>query len=86
MKYDLRDYIKKASKTLFAGFLGVLIGNVLQTLFSNWMPFWIAYWPAVAFGFVVNFNAQVWMKNIPVKTNERAHNPDTLLRRERKPE
>jgi hypothetical protein len=77
--YDLRDYARKASKTLLAGFLGVLVGDVLQFFFAGYMPFWLAYWPAVAFGFVVNFNTQVLMKNIPVKKHEKPHDTDTLL-------
>ena len=59
-------YIRAASKLLFAGFLGVVAGWVLQPFFSTVfaLPYWLSYWPAVLVGFVVNLRAQVWMKNI----------------------
>ena len=61
-------YLKAASKLLVAGFLGVVTGWVLQPFFSDVfaIPYWLAYWPAVLAGFIVNLRAQVKMKNLNV--------------------
>ena len=61
-------YMRAASKLLVAGFLGVVTGWVLQPFFSTVLgvPYWLAYWPAVIAGFVVNLRAQVKMKNIAI--------------------
>lgn len=61
-------YLKAASKLLVAGFLGVVTGWVLQPFFSTVfaIPYWLAYWPAVIVGFLVNLRAQVKMKNLNV--------------------
>ena len=70
--YDFRDLVKRASLTLTAGFFGVLTGWVLQPFFATvfGMPYWLAYWPAVMGGFVVNFATQVKSNNIVVKKSE----------------
>ena len=62
-------YVKAASKLLIAGFLGVVVGWVLQPFFSTVLgiPYWFAYWPAVLGGFIVNLRAQVKMRNLAIK-------------------
>jgi hypothetical protein len=62
-------YLKSASKLLVAGFLGVLTGWVLQGFFTLIMgvPYWIAYWPAIGIGFIVNLRSQVKMKNLKIE-------------------
>ena len=69
--YDARDLTKKATKTLMAGLLGVLIGSVVQ-YFLNFggYPIILTYWIGAFFGFVANFTFQVKAKNIPVKEAE----------------
>ncbi|MDE1854529.1 MAG: hypothetical protein KGI38_12395 [Thaumarchaeota archaeon] len=59
-------YLKAASKVLVAGFFGVLTGWVLQPFFTTVLgiPYWLAYWPAVMGGFIVNLRTQVSLKNI----------------------
>ena len=69
-------YIRAASKLLFAGFLGVVTGWVLQPFFSDVfaIPYWLAYWPAVLAGFIVNLRAQIRMKNLNVgKKDDTGH-------------
>lgn len=65
-------YVRAASKLLVAGFLGVVTGWVLQPFFSTVLgiPYWLAYWPAVIAGFVVNLRAQVKMKNLNVEKSQ----------------
>ena len=69
-----KSYLKAASKLLIAGFLGVVVGWVAQPFFSVVLgvPYWLAYWPAVLAGFLVNLRSQVKMNNLKVKDNETA--------------
>ena len=71
LRYDKRDYVKKASKTLFAGVLGVASGFTIQILFTTGFGLFYVYSAIIGYavGFVVNFNAQVIMGNIEVKKN-----------------
>ena len=67
--HEPRAYLKAASKLLVAGFLGVLAGWVLQPFFSTVLgiPYWLAYWPAVIGGFIVNLRTQVSLKNLRIQ-------------------
>ena len=64
--HDPKAYIKAGSKLLFAGALGVLTGWVLQPFFTTVLgiPYWMAYWPAVLGGFIVNLRTQIRLKNL----------------------
>lgn len=59
------SYTKSASKTLIAGFLGVMVGSLVQ-YFLNFFgyPIILTYWMGALVGFIVNFRFQVMVKNI----------------------
>ena len=59
---------KLALKVLSAGFLGVLVGWVMQPFFSTvlGLPYWFSYWPAVLVGFIVNIRSQKRMGSLNV--------------------
>jgi len=61
-----RPYIKAASKLLFAGFLGLIVGDLVQQVITpmTGLPYALTYILGALVGFVVNLRAQVRMKNL----------------------
>ena len=66
--FQPKDLFFRASKTLAAGAVGVLLGYLVTLgLTSGGMTYALAAWPGYAIGFVANFATQVKLKNIVVK-------------------
>ena len=73
--HEPRAYLKAASKLLVAGFVGVLVGWVLQPFFGVvfGLPYWVSYWPAILLGYVANLRTQVSLKNLRIQDEHPAN-------------
>ena len=63
---DPHAYLRAAKKLLIAGAIGVATAWVMQPFFATvfGLPYYWAYWPAIAIGFIANLRSQVKMKNL----------------------